>query len=82
MSPAILENELQSVTGQSSLSGFEGPEKLLEIWFKPPHQLTRSNDGAGLRGIDQASWQNMLNIVKCQILSVIQNDQVDAFLLR
>ena len=80
MAPALLENELQSVTGQLSLSGFEGPEKLLEIWFQPPP--TRSNDGAGLRGIERTSWQEMLNVVKCQILSVIQNDQVDAFLLR
>ena len=83
-----------------SLSGFEGPEKLLEIWFKP---LTSSKDTlchdrkpseswmgrderperpTGLRNFGHQEWQAMLDTVKCQILSSISNESLDAYLLR
>ncbi|KAL2916542.1 spermidine resistance protein [Polyrhizophydium stewartii] len=103
-----------------TLSGFEGPEKLLEIWFKqrparpedhpnntssdedssdaslsdcekPAHHYASNTkeaaDGhwtfrrAGLRAVDRATWEGMLDIVQCRVLSVIKNEFADAFLL-
>lgn len=113
---------------------FEGPEKLLEIWFSPsPYHLARhqklrgydeceyelSDDSApqsptqsgsdlsdddssrfspepirreqhgnfnayqmGLRTISKPVWDDMLAIVKCTVLNVIKNENVDAYLLR
>jgi S-adenosylmethionine decarboxylase len=86
-----------------SLSGFEGPEKLLEIWFKPLNSKndcfendpkssetildSGSEDGRperprGLRKFGHQEWQTMLDTVKCQILSSIHNEFLDAYLLR
>jgi hypothetical protein len=67
---------------------FEGPEKLLEIWFAPsatdvPDAAKPSTDGRiGLRKIDRKIWEEMLDIVKCQVLSVIEGIEMDAYLLR
>lgn len=72
----------------SESSQFEGPEKLLEIWFAPsPAEVERgappTEDGKyGLRGVDRAVWEEMLDIVKCKILSVIEGSEIDAYLLR
>jgi len=66
---------------------FEGPEKLLEIWFAPsatdvPDAAEPSTDGrVGLRKIDRKIWEEMLDIVKCQVLSVIEGTEMDAYLL-
>lgn len=57
---------------------FEGPEKLLELWF------AESEDdvlGGGLMKVDRQVWENMLDIVKCKVLSVIHGHHVDAYLL-
>ncbi|KAI8927810.1 S-adenosylmethionine decarboxylase [Entophlyctis helioformis] len=137
-----------------TLSGFEGPEKLIEIWFAPapessPHHAnsnshnrsshrhaskhadssaaalptsvldaaehpnsTSDEDASeaslsdcekpahhyaspsvhdseghwkfrrtGLRTVSRPVWEDMLQIVKCQVLSVIKNEYADAFLL-
>lgn len=67
---------------------FEGPEKLLEIWFAPspadiPDAADPSTNGRiGLRKIDRKIWEEMLVIVKCQVLSVIEGAEMDAYLLR
>ena len=72
----------------SESSQFEGPEKLLEIWFAPsPAEVERgappTEDGKyGLRRVDRAVWEEMLDIVKCKILSVIEGSEMDAYLLR
>ncbi|KAG6813662.1 hypothetical protein H0H92_008899 [Tricholoma furcatifolium] len=66
---------------------FEGPEKLLEIWFTPsandvPDASTPDDSGrTGLRKVDRKVWEEMLAIVKCQVLSVIQGHEMDAYLL-
>ncbi|KAJ3305708.1 spermidine resistance protein [Kappamyces sp. JEL0829] len=57
-----------------SLTGFEGPEKLLEIWFN-------TTSSTGLRAVDPAVWHEMLKIVQCQVLSTIHNESADAYLL-
>ena len=62
--------------------GFEGPEKLIEIWFKPPMStLDQQTRSMGLRAVDRSHWEDMLKIVRCQVLSVISNDECDAYLL-
>jgi hypothetical protein len=67
---------------------FEGPEKLLEIWFKPSAEDVPDAADAGrglktgLRKIDRQVWEQMLDIVKCQVLSVIEGAEMDAYLLR
>lgn len=57
---------------------FEGPEKLLEIWFASSPQGL----GRGLRAVPRQAWEAMLEIVQCKVLSVIHGDDIDAYLLR
>ena len=72
----------------SESSQFEGPEKLLEIWFTPsPTDVERAPPPAaegkcGLRKVDRGVWEEMLDIVKCKVLSVIEGSEMDAYLLR
>ncbi|KAL1687551.1 S-adenosylmethionine decarboxylase [Schizophyllum commune] len=66
---------------------FEGPEKLLEIWFaeSPDHvpDAADPKEGGrtGLRVVDRAVWEEMLDIVKCKVLSVVESAELDAYLL-
>lgn len=80
---------------------FEGPEKLLEVWFAPSVEelpsaeevegkitgglKTRSakeNGGwQGLRKVPREVWEEMLDIVKCKVLSMVEGDDLDAYLL-
>jgi len=76
---------------QVSLLGFEGPEKLIEIWFKPPQEKINEfngenyeeNDtrGLGLRVVQKEVWDDMLTVVRAQILSITSNESQDAYLL-
>eukprot|EP01104_Vermistella_antarctica_P006304 TRINITY_DN17016_c1_g1_i1.p1 TRINITY_DN17016_c1_g1~~TRINITY_DN17016_c1_g1_i1.p1 ORF type:complete len:457 (+),score=120.71 TRINITY_DN17016_c1_g1_i1:542-1912(+) len=59
-----------------SASGFEGPEKKLEICF-----FDKPSDPLGLRVVSQADWQSVLNLVKCTILSCTKNAHFDAYVL-
>ncbi|RKP35437.1 S-adenosylmethionine decarboxylase [Dimargaris cristalligena] len=77
---------------------FEGPEKLLEVWFKPndqnlapliPLNPTLAADPnatsppvyRGLKVVPRPVWESMLKLVHCEVLSVLQSQQVDAYLL-
>ncbi|RPB19880.1 S-adenosylmethionine decarboxylase [Terfezia boudieri ATCC MYA-4762] len=65
-----------------STNAFEGPEKLLEVWFVPsPTMLPESAKPDGLKSVSRNLWEEMLNLVRCKVLSVIQNEHVDAYLL-
>ena len=85
----------------SSPGPFEGPEKLLEVWFAPspealptssssssslkPGRTSSSSSGdeyRGLRRVPREVWEEMLDIVKCKVLSVVEGEEVDAYLLR
>jgi len=59
-----------------TITGFEGPEKRLEIDFKPnpskPH---------GLRMIGRDQWQEMLNFSSCTIISQMSNEFCDSYVL-
>lgn len=91
---------LDTTNDTQEAGSFEGPEKLLEIWFGPapfPLQGIRTiptefqnaenddfisgSDRYGLRIVPKSVWDEMLAIVKCQVLNQIQNDCMDAFLL-
>lgn len=71
----------------SASAPFEGPEKLLEVWFAPspahvPDVHSPNNGKIGLRKVPRYVWEDMLAIVKCKVLSVIEGDETDAYLLR
>jgi len=59
----------------AALTGFEGPEKRLEIDFK------HNGSAHGLRDITQSTWQEMLDHAKCTIISHTQNEYFDAYVL-
>nr|XP_023023255.1 S-adenosylmethionine decarboxylase proenzyme isoform X1 [Leptinotarsa decemlineata] len=54
---------------------FEGVEKLLEIWFS-------AGDKTGdLRNIPREKLETLMKIVKCEIISYVKNEQIDAYVL-
>jgi len=60
----------------NTVTGFEGPEKRLEIDFKfNPAQLN------GLRSYHRDQWQEMLNFSSCTIISEKHNDYFDSYVL-
>lgn len=65
-----------------STNAFEGPEKLLEVWFSTDERsLPASASPLGLKAVSQACWKDMLDLVNCQILSIVESRNVDAYLL-
>ncbi|GAA6015975.1 hypothetical protein JCM10207_006825 [Rhodosporidiobolus poonsookiae] len=82
-----------TVIDDSSPGPFEGPEKLLEIWFAPSEEdvvrrqlpLKGGRKGkdrwTGLRQVEKQVWDSMLDEVCCKVLSVIEGDEMDAYLL-
>lgn len=61
---------------EAIVTGFEGPEKRIEIDFK--HSTDSFN---GLRDIPQSTWQEMLDFAKCTIISAASNEHFDSFVL-
>ncbi|RLV95223.1 S-adenosylmethionine decarboxylase proenzyme [Spathaspora sp. JA1] len=65
-----------------STFAFEGPEKLLEIWFWPTEgQLPENIPRDGIRSIPLESWVKLLDLVNCKILSMKSSKFMDAYLL-
>lgn len=59
-----------------------GPEKLLEVWFAPDcASLPASCSRDGLKAVAADTWKEMLDLVNCKVLSVLESDTVDAYLL-
>lgn len=56
---------------------FEGPEKLLEMWFCG----NGSEPTGSLRDVKRADWEEVLDLVHCTILSEIKNNRATAYLL-
>lgn len=56
--------------------GFEGPEKTLHLVFEPA-----GLDSGSLRSVSRERWQEMLDVTRCLILSVMSNDHCDSFVL-
>ncbi|KAL2263566.1 hypothetical protein VTK26DRAFT_6214 [Humicola hyalothermophila] len=65
-----------------STNAFEGPEKLLEVWFSPsPNALPPTAKEDGLKAVSPSVWEGMLDLVNCKVLSIVKSDHVDAYLL-
>jgi S-adenosylmethionine decarboxylase len=65
-----------------STNAFEGPEKLLEVWFSSsPADLPGQAGPLGLKAVRAETWKEMLDLVNCKVLSVIESEHVDAYLL-
>jgi S-adenosylmethionine decarboxylase len=64
-------------SGINQLTGFEGPEKILEVNFMP---LSASPKG-GARAISRADWDVMLEAAGCLILKTASNAYLDAYVL-
>lgn len=75
---------------------FEGPEKNLEVWFRPAHRASivedvedgrklprcPGSDGMlGLRCISRDSWEELLKAVHCTTLSSTHTEFMDSFVL-
>ena len=59
-----------------------GPEKLLEVWFSASSDtLPVSTAAVGLKNVPTSAWKEMLELVNCQVLSIVESEQVDAYLL-
>ncbi|CAD6208148.1 GSCOCG00010404001-RA-CDS [Cotesia congregata] len=57
---------------------FEGVEKLLEVWFTNSHKEDHKGD---LRDIPRHRWESLLKIVRCEIISFCQNEDIEAYVL-
>ncbi|GAA5962735.1 hypothetical protein JCM3765_006185 [Sporobolomyces pararoseus] len=91
--PALVEDAPVTVFDDASPGPFEGPEKLLELWFAPSVQdvvnrglpLKGGRKGkerwTGLRQVERSVWEEMLDEVQCKVLSVIEGEETDAYLL-
>ncbi|KAL8929519.1 MAG: hypothetical protein Q9208_001188 [Pyrenodesmia sp. 3 TL-2023] len=65
-----------------STNSFEGPEKLLEVWFSAsPLSLPEATGPGGLKVVPSEVWKEMLDLVNCKVLSIIESEDVDAYLL-
>ena len=78
--PTYVDHELSA--NLDSTFAFEGPEKLLEIWFfQSENDIPSHCDSEGLRAIPLKKWQEILDLVSCKILSMKSSDYMDAYLL-
>lgn len=69
-------------TNLDSTFAFEGPEKLLEVWFWPsPEKIPEGVSKEGLRAIPLEKWKDILDLVNCKILSMKSSAALDAYLL-
>lgn len=82
LGPTVSINHAEVNALSDSAASFEGPEKLLEIWFASSHdKLPTSAHSRGLMAIPCEKLAGMLDIVQCKVLSTIQSSTVDAYLL-
>ncbi|KAJ5536532.1 hypothetical protein N7513_009718 [Penicillium frequentans] len=78
--PALTIN-YEATQDLDSSNAFEGPEKLLEVWFAPSANALGTAGPEGLKKVPGEIWKDMLDLVNCQVLSVVSSDDVDAYLL-
>ena len=82
VNPVISRGEREEERRANTVDSCLGPEKLLEVWFAPsPTSLPPSAQPTGLKAVPAKTWEAMLDMVNCQILSVLESDRVDAYLL-
>ena len=72
---------LKSVSGIEA-KAVQGPEKLLEVWFSPSSKsLPAHTSTQGLKNVPGEVWKDMLDLVNCKVLSIVESEDVDAYLL-
>lgn len=85
VAPALIENSYVDHDLSANLDStfaFEGPEKLLEVWFwDSPDNIPAHVISEGLKAIPLAKWKSILDLVSCKILSMKSSPAVDAYLL-
>ncbi|KAK6462942.1 S-adenosylmethionine decarboxylase [Scheffersomyces coipomensis] len=85
VAPAYHENSFvdhELSANLDSTFAFEGPEKLLEIWFWPSeNDIPNFVNNEGLRCIPLEKWSEILDLVSCKILSMKSSSFMDAYLL-
>lgn len=85
VAPALIESSYvdhELSANLDSTFAFEGPEKLLEVWFWPAADKIPSNVfHEGLKAIPLDKWVSILDLVNCKILSMKSSPSVDAYLL-
>ncbi|RKF64129.1 S-adenosylmethionine decarboxylase proenzyme [Golovinomyces cichoracearum] len=86
--PSIFKSNSVTSTGSDVImafdtnNAFEGPEKLLEVWFAPaPDALPAGVKAGGLKAVPAEIWKEMLSLVNCKVLSIIESEIIDAYLL-
>jgi len=80
--PHLTINQDITALDLDSSNAFEGPEKLLEVWFATSDKtLPASANPLGLKAVSQDSWKGMLDLVNCKVLSVVESRNLDAYLL-
>lgn len=57
---------------------FEGTEKLLEVWFS---RRDGKEENCDLRKISRSTWESLLKLVKCEIISFKKNETLDSYVL-
>jgi S-adenosylmethionine decarboxylase len=79
--PSLIINREATVDLDSS-NAFEGPEKLLEVWFSTSEEnLPAGCAPHGLKSVPADTWKEMLDLVHCKVLSIVESEHVDAYLL-
>lgn len=79
--PSLKINHAATLDLDSS-NAFEGPEKLLEVWFSPSAEdLHKCSEPKGLKAVPAEVWKSMLDLVNCKVLSIVESPDVDAYLL-
>lgn len=68
-----------ALVGSASMAkakGFEGPEKRLEVIVRG-----KGLSAGGLRQAPQSTWEDVISILKAQIVSKVSNEHLDAYVL-
>lgn len=53
----------------------------MEVWFAASAQELGPAQPAGLKAVPEEIWKDMLDLVNCQVLSIVSSEDVDAYLL-
>ncbi|CAG0892877.1 unnamed protein product [Darwinula stevensoni] len=73
---SLLDMEIMESVDEDSF--FEGTEKLLEVWFTRKDGQVADCD---LRTIPRGRWESLLELARCEIVSMCHNDAIDAYVL-
>lgn len=76
-----VETTSETFITQYGFSGFEGPEKKLEIEFEVIQKNKKDKDTPSMRHIKKSTWDVVLAHAKCEIISQTSNKHFDSYVL-